>query len=418
MMPAIRAALNGPYSEQRLRVVCFMTDGFIGNDMEILGEIRKRAASARVFAFGIGSSVNRFLIEGMAREGRGAAEIVTLESGSAAAAERFYERVHRPVLTDITVDFGRLPVADLHPPLERLPDLFSAQPIQITGRYTQAARGTITVHGSTVQGRYRRELTVDLPGTASEHDVLAPLWARARIDALMAEDWQGMQRGRPSGELKEAIVQLGLDYGLVTPFTSFVAVEDRVVNKDGRPRKVEVPVALPDGVSRAGLGLADHALLAAPAAPAPKPMAMRHVLPKGNAVRGGAAMLSAPPPTAEINAPEMAVRHGGAEETTGDTATSDADVQSKIAPELRGLTAKVVGGAYTKDHVVVKDGMVRVFIRVQDVREAHLAQLRKAGVRIASVLASSNIVLADVSVNDLASIARFAFVQRIEAPSF
>src|SRR3990172_4071398 len=104
MMPAIRTALEHQNDPERLRVVCFMTDGYIGNDMEILDAVQKNARQARVFAFGIGNSVNRFLIEGRAREGRGAAEIVALESESDAAAERFFERVHAPILTDIHIE--------------------------------------------------------------------------------------------------------------------------------------------------------------------------------------------------------------------------------------------------------------------------------------------------------------------------
>ncbi|MCX5757596.1 MAG: hypothetical protein NTU83_03640 [Candidatus Hydrogenedentes bacterium] len=103
MMPAILAALGGPRDPERLRTVCFMTDGFIGNDMEILAAVKENAANARVFAFGIGNGVNRLLIEGMARTGRGASEIVTLESQSDEAVRRFHERIHSPVLTDIGI---------------------------------------------------------------------------------------------------------------------------------------------------------------------------------------------------------------------------------------------------------------------------------------------------------------------------
>src|SRR5690606_33569683 len=154
------------------------------------------------------------------------------------------ERIQSPVLTDISIDFGTLPVSDVYPPLDRLPDLFSAQPIMVTGRYARAAKGTITVHGSTAAGPYRREVAVALPAKATEHDVGAPLWARARIDALVAEAGQGRQQGAPTGTIKNDITQLGLGYNLVTQFTSFVAVEERVVNKNGRPPRVEVPVEI------------------------------------------------------------------------------------------------------------------------------------------------------------------------------
>ena len=103
MMKAIRAALDPSDSQEHLRIVCFMTDGYIGNDMAIVGEIQKHA-NARVFAFGIGSSVNRFLLDKMAEQGRGEVEYVGLQDDGSAAARRFHERVQHPLLTDISVD--------------------------------------------------------------------------------------------------------------------------------------------------------------------------------------------------------------------------------------------------------------------------------------------------------------------------
>ena len=97
-----------------LRVVCFMTDGYVGNDMEIIAEVQ-RHPNARVFAFGIGSSVNHFLLDSMARYGRGEVEYVGLKDDGSAAARRFHERVRSPLLTDISIDWGGLPVTDVYP---------------------------------------------------------------------------------------------------------------------------------------------------------------------------------------------------------------------------------------------------------------------------------------------------------------
>src|SRR5213075_244586 len=111
-------------AQGHVRIVCFMTDGYVGNDMEIISKIQKHA-NARVFAFGIGSSVNRFLLDSVARYGRGEVEYVGLNDDGSAAARRFAERVRQPLLTDVTVDWGGLPVADVYP--ARLPDLFAAK---------------------------------------------------------------------------------------------------------------------------------------------------------------------------------------------------------------------------------------------------------------------------------------------------
>ncbi|MGB7333060.1 MAG: VIT and VWA domain-containing protein, partial [Terriglobales bacterium] len=135
MMNAIRAALEPSDSQDHVRVVCFLTDGYVGNDLEIIGEVQKHT-NARVFAFGVGTSVNRFLIESMAKAGRGESEIVTInESDKAdAAAHRLYERLRAPLLTDVSIDWGGLPVTDLYP--RTLPDLYSGNPLIVSGRYT------------------------------------------------------------------------------------------------------------------------------------------------------------------------------------------------------------------------------------------------------------------------------------------
>ncbi len=113
-MKAIRASLEPSDAQDHVRIVCFATDGYVGNDMEIIGEVQKHP-HARVFAFGIGTSVNRFLLDGMAHAGRGAVDYVTLAENADEASKRFYERVHSPLLTDVSVEWNGLPVEDVYP---------------------------------------------------------------------------------------------------------------------------------------------------------------------------------------------------------------------------------------------------------------------------------------------------------------
>ena len=200
-----------------------MTDGYIGNDLEIVGEIQKHR-NARVFSFGIGNSVNRFLLDKMAEEGRGEVEYVALNDDGSAAAKRFHERVRSPLLTDISLDFGNLEVADVYP--KRINDLFSAKPVVIHGRFTKAGSGTIKLKGKSFGRETIREIPVNFPENEPAHDVLATLWARTRIDDLMAQDYSGIQSGNPKAEIKDTITNLGIEYRLLTQFTSFVAVEE------------------------------------------------------------------------------------------------------------------------------------------------------------------------------------------------
>lgn len=251
MLKAIDAALLTRSDPSRLKIVCFMTDGYVGNDFEILDAIQKKIGSARLYPFGIGNSVNRFLLDGMAKMGRGVVEYVTLQEEGKGAAGRFYNRIAKPVLTDITIDWGGLPVYDTYP--DKIPDLFSSQPLVIQGRYDKAMTGTIVVRGRLGGRPWEERVPVTLPGRTDENQAVPALWARARIADLMNQDLMGMQRGNPDPKVAEDITQVALDYQLMSQYTSFVAVEEKVVNTSGKTTTVAVPVEMPDGVSREGV---------------------------------------------------------------------------------------------------------------------------------------------------------------------
>jgi Ca-activated chloride channel family protein len=246
MMKAIKASMDPSDKQDHVRIVCFMTDGYVGNDMEIIGEVQKHP-NARVFSFGIGSSVNRYLLDNMARYGRGEVEYVALNDDGSAAARRFHERVRNPLLTDISIDWNGLAVSDVYP--KTVPDLFGAKPVIVNGRYTGNGKGTIRLKGKMSGRDFVRDIPVDFSSNQS-HDVLATLWARTRVDDLMSKDLAGAQRGAMKDEVKQSIIQLGLDYRLMTQFTSFVAVEEMIVTEGGRPRRVDVPIEVPEGVNR------------------------------------------------------------------------------------------------------------------------------------------------------------------------
>ena len=250
MMKAIRAALDPSDEQDHIRVVCFMTDGYVGNDLEIIGEVKKHP-NARVFAFGIGSSVNHFLLDQMAREGRGEVDYVGLEDDGSAAARRFQERVSTPLLTDLKLEWSGLAVSEIYP--ARLPDLFSAKPLIVSGRYDSPGRGILSLRGKQAGRDFAREIPVLLPADQPAHPVLATLWARRKVDALMAQNWNGMQSGNPGPEIQEAITNLGVNFALLTQFTSFVVVEESIRTEGGRPMRVEVPVEMPAGVSYEGI---------------------------------------------------------------------------------------------------------------------------------------------------------------------
>ena len=242
MMKAIKASLDPSDSQTHLRIVCFMTDGFVGNDADIIAEVQKHP-NARVFSFGIGSSVNRYLLDKMAEAGNGEVEYVSLTDDGSKAAKRFHERVRTPLLTDLSIDWNGMPVSDVYP--SKLSDLFSAKPVILNGRYTKGSTGTIRLRGKVAGQEYTREIALNLPETEPANDVLATLWARKRIDGLT------MRRRIDAPNLEKInneITQLGLEFRLLTESTSFVAVEERVVNQNGKPVTIQVPIAVPEGV--------------------------------------------------------------------------------------------------------------------------------------------------------------------------
>src|SRR5207237_6581780 len=134
MIEGIKAALDFPHDPRRLRFVCFLTDGYIGNESEILAEIHKRLGSSRIFSFGIGSAVNRYLIANMAKAGNGAVAWLGSRDEAAAIMEDFFERISHPVLTDVQIDWGSSGVSDVLP--SQIPDLFVGRPVILTGRFS------------------------------------------------------------------------------------------------------------------------------------------------------------------------------------------------------------------------------------------------------------------------------------------
>lgn len=231
------------------RFALFLTDGLVGNDGAIVQAVRDHASTARVFTLGIGNSVNRFLIEEMAREGRGASEVVLLESDAAAAIDRLERRMRTPVLVDVAATFEGIEILETIPDPTRMPDLFDERPILLVGRYTTPGRGRVVLRGRTGEGAWEQSIDVDLPARAGSHASLPNLWARARIDELVAPHRAAIEAGSPDPALRDRVVAIGERFGVVSAFTSFVAVEAREMTVAGTPMRVRIPIELPEGTA-------------------------------------------------------------------------------------------------------------------------------------------------------------------------
>jgi Ca-activated chloride channel family protein len=240
MIEGIKAALDFPHDPRRLRVVSLMTDGFIGNEEQILGEMQRRIGAARVFSFGIGSSTNRYLLDRMAMLGRGAVAYVGLDEGSQRAVDQFYERVSHPALTDLSIDWGGLTVSEVYP--SRLPDLFVGRPVMISGRYEGDGPATVRITGRAGGESQTIAVAVDGAGDATR-PALASVWARTKIADL--EDRATIEGGT---EVQPQITQVALDYNLMSAYTAFVAVDSSQRTAGSHGTTVAVPVPVPDGV--------------------------------------------------------------------------------------------------------------------------------------------------------------------------
>ncbi len=209
--------------------------------------IREHLGDANVFSFGIGSSVNRFLIEGVARAGMGEPFVVTSPGEAAATAAAFRRYVASPVLTGIQVSYDGFEARDAEP--RAVPDVLAQRPIVLQGKWSGAARGTITVTGRTGAGTFRRVIDVARDSSRTQGDGLRYLWARSRIATLSDFSASG-----ETPEDKAEITRLGLTYGLLTRHTSFVAVLQEVRNASGQGDNVSQPLPLPQGVSDLAVG--------------------------------------------------------------------------------------------------------------------------------------------------------------------
>ncbi len=251
MISAIWETLNTKAPENRLRVVTFMTDGLVGNDFEVISMVKKLRDKSRWFSFGTGNSVNRFLLDNVARVGGGAADYILLNSPEEAVAKKFYEQIATPVLTDITLSCEGSFLQDVYP--GNVSDLWSHRPLIFKARYTKSGKGTVKIKGFQAGKPYEQDVSLTLPENEAENSSISSLWARSKVDELVDQDLMGIQRGNPDKTVKEEIVKVALVHRIMTQFTSFVAVEEAVVSMNGKPVTVTVPVELPQGVSREGV---------------------------------------------------------------------------------------------------------------------------------------------------------------------
>jgi Ca-activated chloride channel family protein len=246
ILPALKRALDLPRTEGVSRVVVIATDGYVSVEPQVFELMRARLGQANFFAFGIGSAVNRHLIEGMARVGKGEPFVVLNQGEAPRQAERFRRYIESPVLTNITVTFKGLKARDVEP--VAVPDLFALRPVVVFGKYEGEPAGEIVITGKTAAGDFRKVIRITSEMASPGNSALRLLWARQRIMQL-----SDLNLLREDDARVQEVTGLGLRYSLLTQYTSFVAV-DKIKRATGEVVTVKQPLPLPAGVSDLAVG--------------------------------------------------------------------------------------------------------------------------------------------------------------------
>jgi Ca-activated chloride channel family protein len=238
ILPALRAALADatPNDDSRLRQVVLLTDGAVGNEDQLLDEIGRSLGRSRLFTIGIGSAPNSYLMEHVARLGRGTFTHVGSQQEVGLRVRELLAKLESPVLTDLVATND----ADLEIWPNPVPDLYAGEPIVLTA-VSSAGGGTLQLHGRV--GAKPWSAALDLASAVAGPGV-EKLWAREKIGAL--EEWR--YRGAAQSDVDAEVLKVALRHHLVSRLSSLVAIDVT----PSRPRSEslfssDVPTNLPDG---------------------------------------------------------------------------------------------------------------------------------------------------------------------------
>jgi len=247
LVKALDRAVNMPGSEEKSRSIVVVTDGYINFEADAFDLIKNNRGNANVFCFGIGSSVNRHLVEGIARVGGGEAFVVTTPSEAPETARKFKEYIESPVLTNVKLEARGFDASELQP--ANMPDVFANRPITICGKWKGNPSGQLILTG--IAGGEKYEQIIDIANTASEgkhNPALRSLWARERVRELSDYAKLSGDDAKQKDAIQE-VTNLGLTYSLLTAYTSFIAVDETPRPLDAPAQVVKQASPQPKGVS-------------------------------------------------------------------------------------------------------------------------------------------------------------------------
>ena len=243
LLPALQRALAMPVEEGVSRSLVLITDGYISAEDVAFRLVDDNLGDSNLYVFGIGRTVNRFLIEGLAKVGRAESFVVMGDADALREAERFRKYVSAPVLTDISVTGRNMEIYDVEPRTQ--PDLLADRPVLVIGKYRKAKwNGAVELTG--VSGTGKQQWIFEVDGAPKDRS-LPLLWARKRLERLYVFP-------DAATHSREEIRAIGLKYSLLTSATSFVGVDEQLPTGDSPATDVTQPLPLPAGVTDAAVG--------------------------------------------------------------------------------------------------------------------------------------------------------------------
>ncbi len=332
-------------------IVLFVTDGHptvgVTEEPEISGRARSGNKGSRVFTFGVGEDLNARLLDRLAEDGRGTSDFARDGKDFEVRVSGLFDKVANPVLADLALDLAAFGASDVYP--KKLPDLFKGTQVVVTGRYRTPKEGTVVLTGSMNGKKQVFEYRADASAEARRYEFVPRLWAIRKVGYLLDE----IRLNGEKAELKNEVVSLGKKYGIVTPYTSYLVVEDTPI-ANNRPQPMPPPRPWREEEARRDVPWSARALRepspsggAAAAAPAPS---------------SSLGALSPPQPEADDRVFEQAERRKG--DVAGKPAKAlesiDGTTGIAVSKKVRSMKDEVMG-TKVSDPVRVASGRTFLF---------------------------------------------------------
>ena len=237
MASPLEFAMQIPHDQNKVKMIVFITDGAVGNEQQLFNLVQNNLGNSRLFSIGIGSAPNSHLLEKISRKGRGTFTYVSHISDVSTKVTKLFDKIEAPVLTNIQLSLDGK--SEIYP--NPIPDLFMDEPLIVFGKVDDVKKLSATFSGKNNYGYFKIDIPISFTNS-EKHPSISGIWARKKIASYM-DDWHL----KKSVEVKQKIIDIALAHNLISKFTSFVAVEHKIVNPTGNAKLAPIKTDLPEG---------------------------------------------------------------------------------------------------------------------------------------------------------------------------